>query len=146
MNLVSSVQKNNTLIPFKSISNSVSKVPCVQCSNDIQLITNAVYEYQKGIRPLFLFSEKKGNQSRVESFLTRKKVPYVIHELSDKKINVYLGSPSCLKVVETLNPRLRSLSAEQDFILGAMLGYNIEQECDRYLMLKQKEKKLNLIG
>lgn len=146
MNLVSGIQRNNTLVCFKSNVDRKSDTPSVQCSNDIQLITNAVYEYQKGVRPLFLFSEKMINKSRIEDHLTRKKVPYIIHELSDKKINVYLGSPSCLKVVETLNPRLHSLTPEQDFILGTMLGYNIEQECDRYLMLKQKEKKLNLIG
>ena len=49
------------------------------------------------------------------------------------KVNLYFGHEACLRVVSTFAHKpLHRLTAEEDFILGAMLGYDIRQQCERY--------------
>ena len=55
---------------------------------------------------------------------------------ANNKINVYFGAKQCVDVVKTFNPKLNELSAEQDFILGIMLGYDRVRQCERYMKIK----------
>lgn len=47
-----------------------------------------------------------------------------------------------MDVVRTFNPKLNQLTAEQDFMLGIMLGYDRVKQCERYMKIKNKEVKL----
>lgn len=116
--------------------------PLKQESADLRVFHHHIYEYKKGIRNLILTTEKAKYKSSIEKRLNNEKIDYVIHDIGNQKINVYFGAPSCVKVVETLNPRLNELSAEQDFILGIMLGYDRAKQCDRYLKIKNNIIKL----
>ena len=55
---------------------------------------------------------------------------------------MYFGEKACVDVVKTLNPKLNELSAEQDFMLGIMLGYDRVKQCERYLKIKNNVIKL----
>ena len=49
------------------------------------------------------------------------------------KVNLYFGHEACLRVVATFAGKpLHRLTAQEDFILGAMLGYDVRQQCERY--------------
>lgn len=47
-----------------------------------------------------------------------------------------LAKKKCVDVVKTFSPKLNELTAEQDFILGIMLGYDRVKQCERYLKIK----------
>ncbi len=64
-------------------------------------------------------------------------IAYSIQRLDNGNINLYFGRKEYINTVNALvNVPLNELNAEQDFILGAMLGYDISVQCERYLSRK----------
>lgn len=110
--------------------------------SDLRVFHHHIYEYKKGIRNLILTTEKAKYRESIEKRLQNEKIDYVIHEIPNDKINVYFGEKDCVDVVKTLNPKLNELTAEQDFILGIMLGYDRVKQCERYLKIKNNIIKL----
>ena len=57
--------------------------------------------------------------------------------VTDNKVNLYFGNRLCLDAVKTfVHKPLNELSPEEDFMLGAMLGYDITGQCERYCKRK----------
>lgn len=105
----------------------------------MQLFHHNIYEYQKGIRNLILFTEKIENLEKIKNRLEKEKISHLIHQIDKNKINVYFGDQNSIDVVKTFNThRLDEISDEQDFILGIMLGYDRLKQCKRYLGRKRK--------
>ena len=53
--------------------------------------------------------------------------------MTDRKVNLYFGEPSCLELVRTfVHKPLNRLTPEEDFMLGALLGYDLVRQCERY--------------
>lgn len=109
---------------------------------ELRVFHHHIYEYKKGIRNLILTTEKAKYRDSIENRLKNEKIDYVIHDIPNGKINVYFGEKACVDVVKTLNPKLNELSAEQDFMLGIMLGYDRVKQCERYLKIKNNVIKL----
>ena len=125
------------------INNSkIQKNPSFNAASDLRVFYHHIYEFKKGIRNLILTTEKSQYKKEIEFRLIKEKISYVIHDIDKNKINVYFGSPQCVDVVKTLNPKLNEISAEQDFMLGIMLGYDRVKQCERYLKIKNGEIKL----
>ena len=110
---------------------------------DLRVFHHHIYEFKKGIRNLILTTEKAVYRKPIEERLQNENIAYVIHDIGKNKINVYFGAPQCVDVVRTLNPKLNELTAEQDFILGIMLGYDRVKQCERYLNIKNNIIKLH---
>ena len=69
--------------------------------------------------------------------LERLGIAYRIQSVTDSKVNLYFGNRMCLETVATfIHKPLNELSAEEDFMLGAMLGYDIAGQCERYCKRK----------
>ena len=65
--------------------------------------------------------------------LINQKINYIIQPVGNDKINLFFGRKECINAIRFLvNQPLNKLSPEQDFILGAMLGYDICAQCKRY--------------
>ena len=65
--------------------------------------------------------------------LINQKINYIIQPVGNDKINLFFGRKECINAIRFLvNQPLNKLSPEQDFILGAMLGYDICVQCKRY--------------
>lgn len=109
---------------------------------ELRVFHHHIYEYKKGIRNLILTTEKAKYRDSIENRLKNEKIDYVIHDIPNEKINVYFGEKDCVDVVKTFNPKLNELSAEQDFMLGIMLGYDRVKQCERYLKIKNNVIKL----
>lgn len=110
--------------------------------NDLRVFNHHIYEYKKGLRHLILTTESAKYRDSIENKLEHNNIPYIIHEIGRERINVYFGDEDCINVVKTFNPKLNKLSAEQDFILGIMLGYDRVKQCERYLKIRNKEIRL----
>ena len=111
--------------------------------NDLRVFNHHIYEYKKGIRNLILTTEKAKYRKSIEYKLQKNDIPYLINEHKGKDlINVFFGDESCINVIRTFTPKLNKLNAEQDFILGVLLGYDKVAQCDRYLSIKSGKLKL----
>lgn len=93
-----------------------------------------LYELKKGVRGLFLLTMSTGEAELVEKRLAKEAVDYFRHVVNGAKVNMFFGQPHCVAVVRTIvTGPLNALSPEQDFILGTLLGYDREQQCQRFL-------------
>lgn len=99
-----------------------------------------IYEYQKGLRRLILHTAPTECREVIEAKLKKNGISYLITDVTSKRINVFFGHQSCIEVIERFSSlNLSHLSIEEDFILGAMLGYDIKVQCERYIKLRDEE-------
>ena len=107
---------------------------------DLKVFNHHVYEFKKGIRTLILTTEKSKHKEVIEERLKHENIDYVIHDIDDKKINVFFGEKPCVEVVKTLNPKLSEHTPQEDFMLGILLGYDKVKQCVRYLNFRERAK------
>lgn len=70
---------------------------------------------------------------------------YYIQPISETKYNLFFGKKECILMVqEFCNKPLNELSIEEDFMLGAILGYGVEEQCQRY-MKKRKALEYRIV-
>lgn len=100
---------------------------------DMKVLMNHIYEYKKGVRQMVLFTFNKKYEEYAISRLKRQKINYLIYPVGNDRMNLFFGREECLAAVRLMMGRpLSLLSPEEDFILGAMLGYDIRVQCERY--------------
>ena len=105
----------------------------------VQVFLNQIYEFKKGVRQMVLFTAEKKYAEFTTRRLSRQKINYLIQPVGDGKINLFFGRKECINAIKLMVTRpLNKLTPEEDFILGAMLGYDICGQCRRYCELKSK--------
>lgn len=105
----------------------------------MQVFYHLIYEYQKELRDLCLFTCSEEIEEKIKRTLEGQKISYKICPIDNKKINVFFGMPACLDILEKFScEELNNLTVEEDFILGMMLGYGKQQQYQRFLTRKQK--------
>lgn len=103
----------------------------------MQVFYHLVYEYQKGLRDLCLWTCRGELCDKIKQALEAQRIDYLIIPINGDKINIFFGMPSCLEIIQKFSSKeLNEISAEEDFILGMMLGYARPQQYDRYLKRK----------
>ena len=114
----------------------------IAMNGPLRVFMNHVYEYKKGIRRMILMTMLKRYQTFATERLSSQGIAFHVQEVSKDKINLYFGREECLKAVRLLigNRAVNELSPEEDFILGAMLGYDICAQCERYCERCKKRK------
>jgi len=109
---------------------------------ELKVLMNHIYEYKKGVRRMILFTCNRRFEASVTHRLNRQSIDYVVQPAGRENVNVYFGRRECLDAIRLFVTRpLNELSPEEDFILGAMLGYDICAQCERYCERKGKCKK-----
>ena len=83
---------------------------------EIRIFLNHIYEFKKGVRNMVLYTMSKEHEEFAIRRLKNQKISYMRHI-----------------IIRPLN----QLTAEEDFILGAMLGYDLCQQCKRYCSKKE---------
>jgi hypothetical protein len=82
-----------------------------------------------------------GRKKDVEDRLKKAEVEFLILKVGIDKMNVFFGKKACVDVIAQIGKeKLKMYSPEEDFLLGVMLGYDIEKQCKRYLSLRDKRK------
>lgn len=108
-------------------------------TGEIQVFLNYIYEYDKGVRNMVLCTINKNYLPAAVNRLERKGICYFKQDAGERTVNLYFGKEECIEVVKQLAVRpLRLLSPEEDFILGALLGYDIRQQCERFCARKKR--------
>ena len=105
----------------------------VERQPEARVLMNHIYEYKKGVRKMILFTCNRRFEPFVTQRLCRQSIDYVVQSAGKENVNVYFGRKECLDAIRLFVTRpLNELSPEEDFILGAMLGYDICVQCERY--------------
>ena len=100
---------------------------------EMRVLMNHIYEYKKGVRRMVLFTCNRRFEQYATRRLCRQSIDYLVQPAGRENINVYFGRRECLDAIRLFVTRpLCELSPEEDFILGAMLGYDICAQCERY--------------
>ena len=108
---------------------------------DMKVLLNHIYEYKKGVRQMVLFTFNKRYKQFATERLAHQGIPYILQPIGNDRLNLFFFRKECLEAVKLMITRpLNQLSAEEDFILGALLGYDIRMQCELYCSRKcQKE-------
>ncbi len=106
---------------------------------DLKVLMNHIYEYQKGVRPLVLFTFNERYRAFAEQRLKSQDITYIIQPAGNNTLNLFFGHKECIAAIsQIVKRRLNELTPEEDFMLGALLGYDIRTQCERYCQRKCK--------
>ncbi len=106
----------------------------------LKVFSHQIYECKKGVRSMALCTLPTDSKDLVIKKLESSKLSYFICPLSKQRFNIFFGEQVCIDVVSKLcNKPLNELSPEEDFMLGAILGYSICEQCRRYCKKSSKE-------
>jgi hypothetical protein len=104
----------------------------------MQVFYHLIYEYQKGLRDLCLWTCRGDFCEKIKKTLEAQEIEYLIIPVCDNKINIFFGMPSCLDIIKQFSSaELNKITDEEDFILGMMLGYAKQQQYRRFLTRKK---------
>ncbi len=100
----------------------------------MQVFVHHIYEYEKGLRNLVLHTASKENLEMIEMKLKNRDISYKIYEIKNGKLNIFFGAKECVKVIKKIGKDyLVDYTAEEDFMLGIMLGYDRKKQCERFM-------------
>ena len=100
---------------------------------ELKVLMNHIYEYQKGVRQMILFTCSKEYEPFVSQRLSRQNIDFVMQPAGKNNLNFYFGRRECLNAIRLIVTRpLNQLTPEEDFILGTMLGYDLCAQCERF--------------
>ena len=104
---------------------------------EIKVLMNHIYEYQKGVRQMVLYTFNRRYADFAIRRLERQNIHYIVYPAGEQTINLFFGRKECLDAVRfVVNKPLSALSPEEDFMLGALLGYDICMQCEHYCQRK----------
>ncbi|MDY6122881.1 MAG: DUF2023 family protein [Porphyromonas sp.] len=109
-------------------------------SADYKVFLHHVYEYQKGVRRMVLCTLGMDELDEARERLNHLSIPHFSQVVpKGNRANLFFGSSECLEALSLFlgNRPLNTLSPEEDFIVGAMLGYDICGQCKRYCKRKK---------
>ena len=106
---------------------------------DLKVLSNHIYEYRKGVRNMVLFTFNNKYKDYALERLQHLGIDYILQPVGNERLNLYFGRKECLEAIRLIVTKpLSQLSPEEDFILGAMLGYDICAQCERFCERKNK--------
>ena len=106
---------------------------------EMKMFMHHIYEFKKGIRSLVLCTMCRTCADLVTEKLRKQGISFLLQEVAGNKVNLYFGKQACLDTVRTFIDRpLNQLTPEEDFMLGAMLGYDISIQCERFCRKRLK--------
>ena len=108
---------------------------------ELKVFLNHIYELKKGVRQMVLYTTNKRYEDFAVKRLRSQRIKFVIQPVDDERINLFFGKAECIEAIRMMVTRpLNLLTPEEDFILGAMLGYDICAQCKRYCTRKARKR------
>ena len=105
--------------------------------DDIRVLSEQIYQYKKGVRQMVLCTFPERYESLAIKKLSSQAIDYIVQPVGNGRINLYFGRKACVEAIQYIISRpLSDISPEEDFILGALLGYDITMQCERYCRRK----------
>ncbi|MGI6220183.1 MAG: DUF2023 family protein [Bacteroidaceae bacterium] len=109
---------------------------------ELKVFLNHIYELKKGVRKMVLYTMNQKYEEYAVARLKNEKIDYLIQRTGREQINLFFGREECLRAIRRIITRpLNRLTPEEDFILGAVLGYDICAQCERYCSRKEHSER-----
>lgn len=119
---------------------SATQQDTTRLPEDMKVLVNHIYEFKKGVRRMVLFTFNKRYEQFAVTRLQHQNISYVIQPVGNDRLNLFFGKKECLSAIRLMITKpLCQLTPEEDFILGAMLGYDICAQCERYCERKSRQ-------
>lgn len=119
---------------------SATQQDTTRLPEDMKVLVNHIYEFKKGVRRMVLFTFNKRYEQFAVTRLQHQNISYVIQPVGNDRLNLFFGKKECLAAIRLMITKpLCQLTPEEDFILGAMLGYDICTQCERYCERKSRQ-------
>lgn len=119
---------------------SATQQDTTRLPEDMKVLVNHIYEFKKGVRRMVLFTFNKRYEQFAVTRLQHQNISYVIQPVGNDRLNLFFGKKECLDAIRLMITKpLCQLTPEEDFILGAMLGYDICAQCERYCERKRRQ-------
>ena len=107
---------------------------------ELKVFLNHIYELKKGVRQMALYTTNKKYEAFAVKRLKSQRIRILIQEVDSDRINLFFEKAECIEAIRVKVTRpLNELTPEEDFILGAMLGYDICAQCKRYCDRKSRK-------
>lgn len=109
------------------MNKSTEKLLKRSLDGNMQVFMHHIYEFQKGLRDLILHTTHIRFLNDITATLQKKDIPYIIHPVGEKNINVFFGNEKCIRVINNIgNKKLSQYTDEEDFILGRIRQPELE--------------------
>ncbi len=113
---------------------------------EMKVVMHLIYEFKKGIRRLALCTLPPMIADAIIVRLKGQDIKHVTQQLKNGNVNLFFGEDACIEAVSCfIHKPLNMLTPEEDFMLGAMLGYDIVRQSQRFCERKAKAA-TSLIG
>ena len=123
-----------------SYPSSATQQDTTRLPEDMKVLVNHIYEFKKGVHRMVLFTFNKRYEQFAVTRLQHQNISYVIQPVGNDRLNLFFGKKECLAAIRLMITKpLCQLTPEEDFILGAMLGYDICAQCERYCERKSRQ-------
>lgn len=107
-------------------------------TKQMKILTHHIYEYNKGLRSLVLYTMSTAEKARVKELLDNRRISYCFSKVTSDRINLFFGDEVCIKIIKSFGGKpLSDYTDEEDFMLGTMLGYDRILQCERYIKRKK---------
>ena len=104
----------------------------------LQVFSHLIYECKKGVRSAALCTLQNEYCESAVAKLKSNGMAYFICPVNKNRINIFFGAKVCIDVISCFcHKPLNKLSPEEDFMLGAILGYGICEQCQRYCKMNR---------
>lgn len=124
---------------------SATQQDTTRLPEDMKVLVNHIYEFKKGVRRMVLFTFNKRYEQFAVTRLQHQNISYVIQPVGNDRLNLFFGKKECLDAIRLMITKpLCQLTPEEDFILGAMLGYDICAQCERYCERKSRQTECSI--
>ena len=119
---------------------SATQQDTTRLPEDMKVLVNHIYEFKKGVRRMVLFTFNKRYEQFAVTRLQHQNISYIIQPVGNDRLNLFFGKKECLDAIRLMITKpLCQLTPEEDFILGAMSGYDICAQCERYCERKSRQ-------
>ena len=89
-----------------------------------------------------LYTMNKKNLDYAVARVKGQGLAFAIQEIDGCRINLFIGCEECIAAIRMFVDRpLNLLTPEEDFILGALLGYDVCMQCKRFCSRKSEQLK-----
>ncbi len=101
--------------------------------DSLRIFDTYLYEISKGTKPAALVTVEASLLDKIVYRLEKLNIAYLIQHVECDKVNVFFGGRECIETLKTFLKPLGELNIYEDFILGAILGYDTKLQCERFL-------------
>lgn len=100
----------------------------------LRIFNHNVYEFRRGVRCLFLMTMAAHDLPPILVRLEGSQIEHFVQQVNAEKVNLFFGRTAFVQTTRSIVTKpLCQLTPEEDFMLGTLLGYDREQQCERYL-------------